>query len=214
MTAGNTTGHLRTPSEARRLPIRRILVALILLTALLPSASFAQDRVGVPSSPEPELSAPGPDAEGMLRIANVTVRSANDRATMLRLGFACDEGEITEVEVTEAQLTAIEQAGLAVTVVGLVATSRLSHEAEFLSDARALEDYRLGQNMNDYHIPDQGEAKSKITITGAPAGAKVTKVKYSCKVETPTTWIPIPPFMVPFPFIWTYRVYLPLIMRH
>ena len=213
MTARNTTHHLRAPSEARRLPFRLILAALLLLTALGTPASIAQDRGDVPTSPEPELAAPAPDAEGTLHIANVTVRSANDRATMLRLGFACDEGEITEVEVTETQLTAIQQAGLAVTVVGLVATSRLSHEAEFLSDARALEDYRLGQNMNEYHIPDQGEAKSKITITGAPAGAKVTKVKYSCKVETPTTWIPIPPFMVPFPFI-TYRVYLPLIMRH
>jgi len=185
MTARNITGHYRAPNEARRLPFRLILVALVLLTALAPSASFAQDRGDVPTSPEPELSVPGPDAAGTRHIANVTIRSPEDCAILQDLGFACDEGEITEVEVTEAQLAAIEQAGLEVTVVGLVATSRLSHEAEILGEARALEDYVYGANDNDIIVPAWGCESSKITITGAPPGAKVTRVKYWCKVITP-----------------------------
>jgi len=184
MTARNITGHYRAPNEARRLPFRLILVALVLLTALAPSASFAQDRGDVPTSPEPELSVPGPDAAGTRHIANVTIRSPEDCAILQDLGFACDEGEITEVEVTEAQLAAIEQAGLEVTVVGLVATSRLSHEAEILGEARALEDYVYGANDNDIIVPAWGCESSKITITGAPPGAKVTRVKYWCKVTT------------------------------
>ena len=178
MTTGNTTGYLRAPYEARRLPLRLMLAALLLLAALAPSASLAHDRGDVPTSPEPELATPGPDAQGTRHIANVPIRSAEDRATMLRLGFPCAESDICEVEVTDAQLTAIEESGLEVTVVGLV--------AEFVSDARALEDYVYGQNMNNYPIPDKDDAKSKITFTSAPTGAEVTKVKYSCRIETPS----------------------------
>jgi len=186
MTAANITDRLRASSEASRLPLRLILAVVLLSTTLGPSASLAQDRNDVPTSPEPELVAPGPDDEGTRHIANVTIPSDEDRAILQDLGFACDEGEITEVEVTDAQLTAIQQAGLEVTVVGLVATSRLSHEAEVLGEARALEDYVYGEDLRDYAVVTLVSKRVYIAFASAPPGAKVTRVKYSVRVETPS----------------------------
>ena len=73
--------------------LRRILSSVLLLGALTSSplsASFAQDSGEAPRGnagqvvenslrPEPELSAPHADAQRILQIADVTIRSAEDR---------------------------------------------------------------------------------------------------------------------------------------
>ncbi len=184
---GNTHGVLRPKKLSRSM--RFSLLLLLLALALTTTVSFAQDggqaphnEVNLeveqpPPNPEPEppeITLPPTQPGEELYIAEVAIESAEQLATLQQLGYSCAEAQACEIVATEAQLSVLQEAGFKVDVVGIVVES---------SPQDGLgESSRYGSNYIDYTIPDWGSASSPIGITGAPAGARVTRVKYDCMV--------------------------------
>jgi len=155
--------------RALRLTVTLLLVA----TALGSTVAHAQDGVQAPGNEqplelEPPVIAPAPAGPGeVLHIANVSIASPEQLALLQRLGYSCDEAAVCEIVAPEAQLSALREGGHELEVVGLMAESVV-----------------YGANETNYKINDYSQAVSIITITSAPATAKVTRVKYSCRVDT------------------------------
>jgi hypothetical protein len=182
--------------------VRTTLLLLLVALALTSTVSYAQDGNQKPSTevdvvvepppphPEPEPP-PGPPAITLppaepgeeLHIAKVTIGSAEQLAVLQRLGFSCAEGAVCEIAATEAQLSALREAGFALDVFGLVGESHLSGEVDPWQENGLEELSRFGENLYDHDIPDHGSATSTINISGAPAGARVTRLKYACRIE-------------------------------
>jgi hypothetical protein len=144
-----------------------MLLLLLLLAWTMGSAvTLAQD-----GSQEPT---PHPDADKVVHIAEVTIDSDEHLAKLQELGHSCSEVGPCEIEATEPQLALIREAGLAVDVVGIV--------AEWSPEDGLELSYRYGANYSDKTIPQGSAIASIISISGAPAGSKVGRVKYDCLV--------------------------------
>ncbi len=157
----------------------RLTVALLLVTlALTSTVSYAQggDRgagnaadAPVEQPPPITLSAAEPGEQQF--IAQVAIESAAQLAALQRLGYACDESVVCEIVGTEAQLSGLREAGFTLGLAGLVVEHGLDESSV------------SGSNHTRYLIDDGGSARSIINISGAPSGARVTRVKYTCNVQ-------------------------------
>jgi len=180
---GNTNGTLRPTKLSRA--VRCTLLLLLLAWTLSSAVTYAQDGSQPPSGEVPlvaedppsepsEVPTPHPDAEKVVYIAEVTIESDEDLAKLQQLGHSCPEAEPCEVEATEPQLSLMQEAGLAVDVVGIV--------AEWSEEVGLALASRFGAKYTDYNIMQGSASASTISITGAPAGSKVGRVKYTCRV--------------------------------
>jgi hypothetical protein len=188
----NVTFRPRKRSRAVRTTLLLLLVAL----ALTPTVSFAQDgkqgsdtgvdmAVEPPPQAEPEpppITLPPAEPGEELQIAEVTIESAEQLAALQQLGFSCGEAAVCEIVATEAQLSALREAGFELDIFGLVGESHVSGRVGPSPENGLEESSCYGINSTNYTIPDYGSATSTINISGAPAGARVTRVKYGCRV--------------------------------
>ena len=182
---GKTNGTFKSTKLSRA--VRCTLLLLLVALALTTTVSFAQggaqgpsaevDLVVEPPPPEPEPEPPQitlPPAEPGEEqfIAQVTIESSGQLAALQQLGFSCGEAAVCEIVATEAQLSALREAGFTLDIVGVVV--EYGHE-DGLED-----DYRYGVNNTNVDIDAIGTSISGIGIAGAPATAKVNLVKYDC----------------------------------
>jgi hypothetical protein len=192
---GNTHATWRPGKQSRS--VRSTLLLLLLVLTLTSTVSFAQggqqgpsaevdavvDQPPHPPEPEPpEITLPPAEPGEDVYIGEVAIGSAEQLATLQQLGYGCGQSALCEIEATEAQVSALQQAGFAVDIVGLAAESRAFGEAESSDQAGALEAYRYGSRFTDIPIPTLSSATSPINISGAPSGARVTRVKYEVRV--------------------------------
>jgi hypothetical protein len=170
---------------------------LLLVLTLTSTVSFAQggqqgpsaevdavvDQPPHPPEPEPpEITLPPAGPGEDVYIGEVAIGSAEQLATLQQLGYGCGQSALCEIEATEAQVSALQEAGFAVDIVGVVAESRAPGEVESSDEVGALEAYRYGSRFTDIPIPTLSSATSPINISGAPSGARVTRVKYEVRV--------------------------------
>jgi len=122
---GNTHGVLRPKKLSRSM--RFWLLLLLVALALTTTVSFAQDGGQAPynevdmvvveppppnAEPEPpEITLPPTQPGEELYIAQVAIESAEQLATLLQLGYSCDEAQACEIVATEAQLSVLQEAG-------------------------------------------------------------------------------------------------------
>jgi hypothetical protein len=179
------TERLSVARGKKRRALDLALLLLLLATTLASTVSHAQRSGQTPNSQAPLVAdVPPTEPAEQQFIAQVTIESAPQLATLQQLGHWCGDGAVCEIEATEAQVSVLEQAGFALDIVGVVAESRLFVEADLSQEVGALEAYRYGSNYTDFPIPDNGSIVSVIAISGAPASATVTRVKYDCLVNT------------------------------
>jgi hypothetical protein len=100
-----------------------------------------------------------------------------DVALLRRLGHACSLGPCV-LELAAGGESELAAHGLPVQVL-----------AHAIKASSAAEGYRYGVNFTDYPIPDDAPGgvtgQSPIDISGAPTGAKVTKIVYSLCISHP-----------------------------
>ncbi len=186
-----------TPSRLSR-TVRLGLALLVVALALTSTVTYAQNDnqgpgngadavVGPPApNPEPEpppITLPAAEPGEQLFIAQVAIESAEQLATLQQLGHVCDLAAACEIMGSEAQLSALEEAGFGVDIIGVVAESRVLGEAESSYQSGLNESSVYGSNHTRYFIDDGGSARSIINISGAPSNARVTRVKYTCNVQ-------------------------------
>jgi hypothetical protein len=140
------------------------------------SPAVALENAPPALDPQPPAAAEEPQAQTTRYVAEVTIQSADDIRKLQELGYSCTEADPCQIEVTEAELTTIQEAGLEVTVVA-IAVQALPAEGPVVENHYYLSDF------SDHDIPDFGYAAVHWDITSAPAGAKVTRVRYRFRVD-------------------------------
>jgi hypothetical protein len=216
-----------TPSRLWR-TVRLTLALLLVALALSSTVGYARSGEQRPASEANALVEPAPpkaeDEPPPITlppaepgedeyIAEVAIESTEQLEALQRIGYSCEKAVACEIVASEAQLSALEEAGFGVVdIIGVVAESRVLGEAQSSYQSGLDESSVSGANYTDYLIDDGGSARSIINISGAPWNAKVTKVKYTCNVQATSAvamvsdyGLEISHFMVPTAYmIWNH----------
>ena len=162
---------LRSANRLSSLTVACALLTVLLL--LLPGRVFAE----APITAGPYLASPWRTQQQAIVEVEVWVRTMADVALLRQLGYSCPVGScVLELPAGgEEELAAL---GLPVQVLAHAIKASASAEGNV-----------YGENQANYIIPDApgdgSTGKSPIDISGAPTGAKVTKIVYSLCIYHP-----------------------------
>jgi hypothetical protein len=179
------TGTFRSSELSRA--VRTILMLLLGALVLTGTVSLAQG--GNPEPEPPPIALPPAEPGEDVYIAEVAIESAAQLAALQQLGYGCGQAAACEIEASEVQVSALREAGLAVDIVGLVAESRDVGGTESRHQDGLEEASRYGENLANTRIDPARTCISSINIAGAPASAKVTRVRYGCLVVDTSSFL-------------------------
>jgi subtilisin family serine protease len=169
--------------------MRKRLAVILALLGIVLSSVFGPGAQARPlAAPLSERTRPQTVSEFMVEVV-VKLDTETELERLAALGFACDHLGDCTLQVTRYELKVLQQAGFELQAVEQAVVLRLDEDDLASTPEATTDTYQHGLNGTNVPIPDASggcsTAVTSVDITGAPAGAIVTRVEYSLRIAHP-----------------------------